>query len=87
MDGRQSTTAAQAPPPRSWPPPRSLFLKLAATLTGAGSALAAMLFMNGADGQPRYTAQEALALVAGASGARAWAAGAGRWAKLFRRGD
>ncbi|KAJ1274864.1 hypothetical protein BS78_05G092800 [Paspalum vaginatum] len=46
-----------------------------------------MLFLEGADGRPRYTAQEALALVVGASGTRAWAAGAGRWAKLFHHDD
>ncbi|KAJ1294426.1 hypothetical protein BS78_01G145500 [Paspalum vaginatum] len=54
---------------------------------GAGAVLAAMLLLRGADGRPRYTAQEALAFVAGSVGARNgdWGGGRrGRWAKLFR---
>ncbi|CAD6213750.1 unnamed protein product [Miscanthus lutarioriparius] len=55
---------------------------------GAGGVLAAMLFLRGADGRPRYTADEALAFVAGSVcggkkggwGGRRWP----RWAKLFR---
>ncbi|CAD6343855.1 unnamed protein product [Miscanthus lutarioriparius] len=35
---------------------------------GAGAVLAAMLFLRGADGRPRYTAQEALAFVASSVG-------------------
>ncbi|KAJ1294428.1 hypothetical protein BS78_01G145700 [Paspalum vaginatum] len=56
---------------------------------GAGAVLAAMLFLRGADGRPRYTAQEALAFVAGSVGSKGdWGGGRrGRWTKLFRRGD
>ncbi|KAL6637238.1 hypothetical protein ACP70R_024810 [Stipagrostis hirtigluma subsp. patula] len=52
---------------------------------GAGGVLAAMLFLRGADGRPRYSAEEALAFVARNVG-KDWGAGGrrGRWAKLFR---
>ncbi|WVZ59902.1 hypothetical protein U9M48_009987 [Paspalum notatum var. saurae] len=55
---------------------------------GAGAVLAAMLFLRGDDGRPRYTAQEALAFVAGSVGGDkgGWGGRRGRWAKLFRRG-
>ncbi|KAL6637237.1 hypothetical protein ACP70R_024809 [Stipagrostis hirtigluma subsp. patula] len=60
------------------------FFDLAAG-AGAGGVLAAMLFLRGADGRPRYTAQEALGFVAGSIGRKDWGAGRrGRWAKLFR---
>ncbi|CAL4934894.1 unnamed protein product [Urochloa decumbens] len=51
---------------------------------GAGGVLAAMLFLRGPDGRPRYSAQEALAFVAGSVG-KDWGAKSRRWAKLFRR--
>ncbi|CAD6343853.1 unnamed protein product [Miscanthus lutarioriparius] len=53
---------------------------------GAGAVLAAMLFLRGADGRPRYTAQEALAFVASSVGRKEknWGGRRGRWAKLFR---
>ncbi|CAD6213744.1 unnamed protein product [Miscanthus lutarioriparius] len=53
---------------------------------GAGAVLAAMLFLRGADGRPRYTAQEALAFVASSVGRKekGWGGQRGRWAKLFR---
>ncbi|XP_066386622.1 patatin-like protein 3 [Miscanthus floridulus] len=53
---------------------------------GAGAVLAAMLFLTGADGRPRYTAQEALAFVASSVGRKEknWGCRRGRWAKLFR---
>ncbi|OEL26310.1 Patatin-like protein 3 [Dichanthelium oligosanthes] len=56
---------------------------------GAGGVLAAMLFLRGPDGRPRYTAQEALAFVAGSVGTRKDWGGrrGGRWAKLFRGGS
>ena len=55
---------------------------------GAGAVLAAMLFLRGPDGRPRYTAQEALAFVAGSVGRRKdWCGRRGRWAKLFRGGS
>ncbi|GJN23966.1 hypothetical protein PR202_gb11667 [Eleusine coracana subsp. coracana] len=49
---------------------------------GAGGVLASMLFLKGPDGRPRYSAEEALAFVAGNIG-RDWAGRRGRWAKLF----
>ncbi|RCV41731.1 hypothetical protein SEVIR_9G157900v4 [Setaria viridis] len=52
---------------------------------GAGGVLAAMLFLRGPDGRPRYSAQEALAFVAGSVGKKDWGGRRGRWAKLFRR--
>lgn len=54
---------------------------------GAGGVLAAMLLLRGADGRPRYSAQEALAFVAGRVGSKGWCGRRGRWAKLFRRGS
>ena len=54
---------------------------------GAGAVLAAMLFLRGADGRPRYSAQDALAFVAASVGGNgAWGGGrrGPRWAKLFR---
>jgi hypothetical protein len=57
---------------------------------GAGGVLAAMLFLRGPDGRPRYSAQEALAFVAGSVGNKkknAWGGRRGRWAKLFRGGS
>ncbi|CAD6205934.1 unnamed protein product [Miscanthus lutarioriparius] len=62
------------------------FFDLAAG-AGAGGVLAAMLFLRGADGRPRYTADEALALVAGSVVGKkgCWGGRRGpRWAKLFR---
>ncbi|KAF0902652.1 hypothetical protein E2562_018281 [Oryza meyeriana var. granulata] len=50
---------------------------------GAGGVLAAMLFLRGPDGRPRYTAEEALEFVAGSIG-RDWAGRRGRWARLLR---
>ncbi|KAL6894608.1 hypothetical protein ACP4OV_008706 [Aristida adscensionis] len=52
---------------------------------GAGGVLAAMLFLRGADGRPRYSAEDALAFVAGSIGRKDWGGvRRGRWAKLFR---
>ena len=52
---------------------------------GAGGVLAAMLFLRGPDGRPRYSAQEALAFVAGSVGKKdGWGGRRGRWAKMFR---
>ncbi|CAD6213766.1 unnamed protein product [Miscanthus lutarioriparius] len=53
---------------------------------GAGGVLAAMLLLRGADGQPRYSAQEALAFVAGIVGRKDWCGRSrrGGWAKLFQ---
>ncbi|CAD6213765.1 unnamed protein product [Miscanthus lutarioriparius] len=53
---------------------------------GAGGVLAAMLLLRGADGRPRYSAQEALAFVAGIVGRKDWCGRSrrGGWAKLFR---
>ncbi|CAL4943359.1 unnamed protein product [Urochloa decumbens] len=62
------------------------FFDLAAG-SGAGGVLAAMLFLRGPDGRPRYSAQEALAFVAGSVGKKDWAGRRGRWAKLFRGGS
>ncbi|RLN38796.1 patatin-like protein 3 [Panicum miliaceum] len=59
------------------------FFDLAAG-AGAGSVLATMLFLRGPDGRPRYSAQEALAFVAGSIGGKGWGGRRGRWAKLFR---
>ncbi|CAN6298472.1 unnamed protein product [Urochloa humidicola] len=53
---------------------------------GAGGVLAAMLFLRGPDGRPRYSAQEALAFVAGSVGKKDWTCRRGRWAKMFRGG-
>ncbi|CAN6298474.1 unnamed protein product [Urochloa humidicola] len=53
---------------------------------GAGGVLAAMLFLRGPDGRPRYSAQDALAFIAGSVGKKDWAGRRGRWAKLFRGG-
>ncbi|CAL4918062.1 unnamed protein product [Urochloa decumbens] len=53
---------------------------------GAGGVLASMLFLRGPDGRPRYSAQEALAFVAGSVGKKDWTCRRGRWAKMFRRG-
>ncbi|KAM0905381.1 hypothetical protein ACQ4PT_017420 [Festuca glaucescens] len=52
---------------------------------GAGGVLAAMLFLKGADGRPRYTAEEALAFVAGSVG-KDWGGRRRGLAKLFRGG-
>ncbi|KAF7074513.1 hypothetical protein CFC21_079370 [Triticum aestivum] len=52
---------------------------------GAGGVLAAMLFLKGADGRPRYTAEEALAFVAGSVG-KDWGGRRRGWTKLFRGG-
>ncbi|CAN6310088.1 unnamed protein product [Urochloa humidicola] len=54
---------------------------------GAGGVLAAMLFLRGPDGRPRYSAQEALAFVAGSVGKKDWTCRRGRWAKMFRGGS
>ncbi|CAL4943353.1 unnamed protein product [Urochloa decumbens] len=62
------------------------FFDLAAG-AGAGGVLAAMLLLRGPDGRPRYSAQEALAFVAGSVGKKDWAGRRGRWAKLFRGGS
>ncbi|CAD6213747.1 unnamed protein product [Miscanthus lutarioriparius] len=53
---------------------------------GAGGVLAAMLLLRGADGRPRYSAQEALAFVAGIVGRKDWCGRSrrGGLAKLFR---
>nr|XP_015618905.1 patatin-like protein 3 [Oryza sativa Japonica Group]ABA99371.1 Patatin-like phospholipase family protein, expressed [Oryza sativa Japonica Group] len=67
----------------------------AAAGAGAGGVLAAMLFLKGADGRPRYTAADALAFVAASLGKGGWRGGGGggggrRWwgvAALFRRGS
>ncbi|KAM0904180.1 hypothetical protein ACQ4PT_018190 [Festuca glaucescens] len=65
----------------------------AAAGAGAGGVLAAMLFVKGDDGRPRYTAADALAFVAASLGKGGWGGGGGggwlrgRWASLFRRGD
>ncbi|CAM0948909.1 unnamed protein product [Alopecurus aequalis] len=64
----------------------------AAAGAGAGGVLAAMLFVKGDDGRPRYTAADALAFVAASLGKGGWGGGGGggwlrgRWAALFRRG-
>jgi hypothetical protein len=60
------------------------FFDLAAG-AGAGGVLAAMLFLKGADGRPRYTAEEALAFVAGSVG-KDWGGRRRGLAKLFRGG-
>ncbi|KAG2536445.1 patatin-like protein 3 [Panicum virgatum] len=54
--------------------------------SGAGGVLAAMLFLRGPDGRPRYSAQEALAFVAGSVRKKedCWGGRRGRWAKIFR---
>ncbi|KQJ85843.1 patatin-like protein 3 [Brachypodium distachyon] len=66
----------------------------AAAGAGAGGVLAAMLFLKGDDGRPRYSAAEVLAFVAASLGKGGWANGGGgggwfrgRFAALFRRGD
>ena len=59
------------------------FFDLAAG-AGAGGVLAAMLFLRDTDGRPRYSAQEALAFVAGSVGRKGWGGRRGRWAKLLR---
>ncbi|CAL4918060.1 unnamed protein product [Urochloa decumbens] len=59
------------------------FFDLAAG-AGAGGVLAAMLFLRGPDGRPRYSAQEALAFVAGSVGKKDWTGRRGRWAEIFR---
>ncbi|RLN19048.1 patatin-like protein 3 [Panicum miliaceum] len=51
---------------------------------GAGGVLATMLFLRGPDGRPRYSAQDALAFVAGNVGRKDWGGRRGRWAKIFR---
>ncbi|KAG2536444.1 patatin-like protein 3 [Panicum virgatum] len=52
---------------------------------GAGGVLATTLFLRGPDGRPRYSAQEALAFVAGSVGKKdGWGDRRGRWAKMFR---
>ncbi|KAF8683048.1 hypothetical protein HU200_045032 [Digitaria exilis] len=63
------------------------FFDLAAG-AGAGGVLAAMLFLRGPDGRPRYSAQEALAFVASSVGRKEkdWGHRRGRWAKIFRCG-
>ena len=56
------------------------FFDLAAG-AGAGGVLAAMLFLRDTDGRPRYSAQEALAFVAGSVGKKdGWGGRRGRWA-------
>ncbi|CAN6304231.1 unnamed protein product [Urochloa humidicola] len=62
------------------------FFDLAAG-SGAGGVLAAMLFLRGPDGRPRYSAQDALAFVAGSVGKKDWGSRRGRWAKMFRSGS
>ncbi|GJN23964.1 hypothetical protein PR202_gb11665 [Eleusine coracana subsp. coracana] len=53
---------------------------------GAGGVLAAMLFLRGPDGRPRYSAEEALAFVTASVG-KDWGGRRGRyWAKLFLGG-
>ncbi|KAI4988160.1 hypothetical protein ZWY2020_029790 [Hordeum vulgare] len=63
----------------------------AAAGAGAGGVLAAMLFVRGDDGRPKYTAADALAFVAASLGKGGWGGGGGgwrgRWAALFRRGE
>ncbi|XP_048528277.1 patatin-like protein 3 [Triticum urartu] len=63
----------------------------AAAGAGAGGVLAAMLFVRGVDGRPKYTAADALAFVAAGLGKGGWGGGGGgwrgRWAALFRRGE
>ncbi|CAN6317501.1 unnamed protein product [Urochloa humidicola] len=59
------------------------FFDLAAG-AGAGGFLAAMLFLRGPDGRPRYSAQDALAFIAASVGKKDWPGRRGRWAKLFR---
>ncbi|KAF7056836.1 hypothetical protein CFC21_064212 [Triticum aestivum] len=63
----------------------------AAAGAGAGGVLAAMLFVRGVDGRPKYTAADALAFVAASLGKGGWGGGGGgwrgRWAALFRRGE
>ncbi|KAM0841177.1 hypothetical protein ACQ4PT_059186 [Festuca glaucescens] len=65
----------------------------AAAGAGAGGVLAAMLFVKGDDGRPRYTAADALAFVAASLGKGGWGGSGGggwlrgRWAALFRRGE
>jgi patatin-like phospholipase/acyl hydrolase len=51
---------------------------------GAGGVLAALLLLRGADGRPRYSAEDALAFVAGSVGKKDWGGRRGRWASLFR---
>uniref|UniRef100_A0ACD6A784 Uncharacterized protein n=1 Tax=Avena sativa TaxID=4498 RepID=A0ACD6A784_AVESA len=60
------------------------FFDLAAG-AGAGGVLAAMLFLKGADGRPRYTAEQALAFVAGSVG-KDWGGRRRGLARLFRGG-
>ncbi|KAM0863156.1 hypothetical protein ACQ4PT_044777 [Festuca glaucescens] len=60
------------------------FFDLAAG-SGAGGVLATMLFLKGADGRPRYTAEEALAFVAGSVG-KDWGGRRHGLARLFRGG-
>uniref|UniRef100_A0ACD5WCR9 Uncharacterized protein n=1 Tax=Avena sativa TaxID=4498 RepID=A0ACD5WCR9_AVESA len=60
------------------------FFDLAAG-AGAGGVLAAMLFLKGADGRPRYTAEQALAFVSGSVG-KDWGGRRRGLARLFRRG-
>jgi hypothetical protein len=45
-----------------------------------------MLFLRGADGRPRYTADDALAFMAGSVGGKkgCWGGWRGQWEKLFR---
>ncbi|XP_040385228.1 patatin-like protein 3 [Oryza brachyantha] len=57
----------------------------AAAGAGAGGVLAAMLFLKGPDGRPRYTAADALAFVAASLGKGGWCGGRRRWMALFRR--
>uniref|UniRef100_A0ACD5YLE7 Uncharacterized protein n=1 Tax=Avena sativa TaxID=4498 RepID=A0ACD5YLE7_AVESA len=66
----------------------------AAAGAGAGGVLAAMLFVKGDDGRPRYTASDALTFVAASLGKGGWGSGGGgggwlrgKWAALFRRGE
>uniref|UniRef100_A0ACD5WBM7 Uncharacterized protein n=1 Tax=Avena sativa TaxID=4498 RepID=A0ACD5WBM7_AVESA len=58
------------------------FFDLAAG-AGAGGVLAAMLFLKGADGRPRYTAEQAHAFVAGSVG-KDWGGRRRGLARLFR---
>ncbi|KAL5205937.1 hypothetical protein ABZP36_034146 [Zizania latifolia] len=59
----------------------------AAAGAGAGGVLAAMLFLRGSDGRPRYAAADALAFVAASLGKGGWCGRRRRWMALFRRPD
>ncbi|KAG8049236.1 hypothetical protein GUJ93_ZPchr0009g950 [Zizania palustris] len=59
----------------------------AAAGAGAGGVLAAMLFLRGGDGRPRYAAADAMAFVAASLGKGGWCGRRRRWTALFRRPD